>query len=222
LFGMTDERPIAVEQRSAAEHRLFSPSAARNRKPIRDVYLKHMPRSGAALEIASGTGEHAVWLAKSLPNVTFLPGDPDAASRASIAAWTAHERLENVRAPHAIDVQHVDWPQNLGVPVDALLCINMIHIAPFEAARGLFGGARHLLGTGGKMFLYGPFARDGAHTAPSNAAFDLDLKRRDRRWGVRDLDREVLPLAQAAGLALAAIKPMPANNLAVVFRRTAF
>jgi cyclopropane fatty-acyl-phospholipid synthase-like methyltransferase len=211
-------KEIALEERSREERRLFSPSAARNRDAIRDAFLKTMPVEGAVLEVGSGTGEHAVHIAAAAPALRWLPGDPDAASRASIAAWTEHLNLANVAAPHAIDVTATGWDQGLA-PVDGVVSINMIHIAPFEAARGLIAGAARLLASGGKLFLYGPFARNGTHTATSNAEFDASLKARDPRWGVRDLDLDIAPLAAASGFALEAVIEMPANNLSVVFAR---
>jgi hypothetical protein len=148
----------------------------------------------------------------------WLPGDPDADARASIAAWTAHAGLSNIARPHAIDAAAEGWEADVGV-VDAIVCINMIHIAPFAAAEGLFAGAGRLLPRGGRLFLYGPFSRQGRHSAPSNADFDASLKARDARWGVRDLDNDLLPLAERAGLALSRVIEMPANNLSVVFER---
>lgn len=214
---MTDKE-IALEERGRAERRLFSPSAARNRDPIRDAFLKMMPRAGVILEVGSGTGEHAVHIAASAPGLIWRPGDPDAASRDSIAAWAEHLGLNNIAAPHAIDVTAANWDEGLD-PVDGVVSINMIHIAPFIAAEGLIDGAGRLLRRGGRLFLYGPFARNGAHTAPSNAAFDASLKARDPRWGVRDLDCEIVPRAAAAGLTLEEIIEMPANNFSVSFRR---
>ncbi|GAB4533114.1 MAG: DUF938 domain-containing protein [Amphiplicatus sp.] len=220
-------REVALEAREATGGRMFSPSAARNKDPIREVFLERMPCAGAIVEVGSGTGEHVVHLAAALPEAWFLPGDPDEPSRASIAAWTAHAGLSNVAPPHAIDVTAPDWPRRAarlceetgGGPIVAVVSINMIHIAPFDAAEGLIAGAGALLGPGGKLFLYGPFARDGAHTAPSNAEFDATLRARDPRWGVRDLERDILPLAQAAGLKLEAAIPMPANNFSAIFAR---
>lgn len=214
---MTD-RQIALEERGREEQRLFSPSAARNRDAIRQAYFDVMPRSGVILEIGSGTGEHAAHIAAAAPDLRWRPGDPDPASRASIAAWTDYLGLKNVAAPHAIDVTAANWESGLGA-VDGVVSINMIHIAPFDAAHGFIAGAGRLLATGGKLFLYGPFARNGAHTAPSNAEFDASLKARNPDWGVRDLDREIIPLAEAAGLTLDRVIEMPANNLSVVFRR---
>lgn len=211
--------PTALEDRGADGVRRFSPSAARNRDPIREVFLAHMPHTGAILEIGSGTGEHAVHLAAALPDARFFPGDPDAEARASIAAWTSHSGLSNVAPPHALDVAAEGWERAVARPLAGIVSINMIHIAPFEAVRGLFAGAGRLLRPGGRLFLYGPFSRNGAHTAPSNAEFDASLKARDSRWGVRDLDRDVVPLADAAGFALAAVVAMPANNFSIVFER---
>jgi len=213
-----NEREIALETRTAESARMFSPSAARNRDAIRDVFLKTMPTSGTILEVGSGTGEHAVHLAAAAPSLVFLPGDPDEASRASIAAWTAFRQLKNLAPPHAADVAAPDW-QSAFAPCEGVVSINMIHIAPFDAARGLFAGAFVLLKPEGKLFLYGPFARNGVHTAPSNEAFDQSLKSRNAIWGVRDLDREIAPLAARSGLKLIAIEEMPANNLSVIFEK---
>lgn len=211
-------KEIALEERGRDERRLFSPSAARNRDPIRDAFLRTMPHAGVVLEIGSGTGEHAVHIAAAAPGLRWLPGDPDEASRASIAAWTEHLGLSNVAPPHAIDVTAPGWDQDLS-SFDGVISINMIHIAPFGAACGLIAGAGRLLRPAGKLFLYGPFARNGAHTAPSNKEFDASLKARDPRWCVRDLDLEITPLAKAAGLDLETVIEMPANNLSVIFRR---
>lgn len=215
---MTGNREIALEERGRAERRLFSPSAARNRDAIRDTFLRTMPRTGVILEIGSGTGEHAVHIAAAAPDLRWLPGDPDEASRASIAAWTEHLGLKNIAPPHALDVTLEGWETTLG-PIDGAVSINMIHIAPFAAAEGLLAGASRLLKPGGKLFFYGPFSRDGAHTAPSNAAFDAALKARNPSWGVRDLEREIAPHAAKEGLSLESVSEMPANNLSVVFRR---
>lgn len=213
-------KEIALEGRAEIGARLFSPSAARNRDPIRAVFLAHMPARGTILEVGSGTGEHAVHLAAALPHVRWLPGDPDAASRASIAAWIEHSGLRNLAAPHAIDVAAAGWERAIAQPLDAVVSINMIHIAPFEAARGLFAGAGEILRAGGALFLYGPFSRGGAHTAPSNAEFDKSLRARDPRWGVRDLDDDIAPIAQDCGLKLSMAVEMPANNFSVIFRKS--
>lgn len=217
---MTDQKnEIALEAREQKAARLFSPSAARNRDPIRDAFLKHMPRRGEVIEVGSGTGEHVVHLAAAAPLLTFHPGDPDAASRASIDAWAAHLKLKNIERAHSADVSAANWHEVFG-PCEGVVSINMIHIAPFEAARGLIAGASILLRGDGRLFLYGPLSRHGAHTAPSNEAFDASLKSRDQRWGVRDLELEIIPLAKDAGLDLVAIEEMPANNLCVIFEKT--
>lgn len=215
---MPDDRPIALEDRGEDGGRLFSPSAERNKDVVRDVLVKHAPKTGDILEIGSGTGEHAMHFAGALPGVRWRPGDPDAASRASIVAWTAHEGLSNVAPPHAIDVTAADWDGVEDKSLAGLVSLNMIHIAPFSAARGLFAGAGKYLRSNGVLFLYGPFSRNGEHTAPSNATFDQSLRSRDPEWGVRDLDQDILPLAEAAGLTLETVVEMPANNLSVVFR----
>ncbi|MGD9798996.1 MAG: DUF938 domain-containing protein [Parvularculaceae bacterium] len=217
---MTDDKkqPIALEERAREAARMFSPSAARNRDVIREAFLKTMPRSGVILEVGSGTGEHCVHLAAAAPALRFFPGDPDEASRASIAGWAAHHGLSNVAAPHGVDVSARGWHEAFH-PVDGIVSINMIHIAPFAAAEGLFEGAGRLLKGGGRLFLYGPFSRDGAHIAASNAAFDKSLKSRNPSWGVRDLEREITPLAEKAGLSLTAVIDMPANNFSVIFEK---
>lgn len=218
---MTDkEIPIiALEDRETAGARLFSPSAARNRDPIRTVFLKHMPKSGKILEIGGGSGEHAVHLAEALPDVSWHTGDPDETSRRSIAAWIGESGLANLRGPHAVDVTAQHWGVEDKAPFDGLVSINMIHIAPFEAAQGLFAGAERLLAPEGRLFLYGPFSRGGVHTAPSNEAFDASLKSRNARWGVRDLEHDLAPLAQKHALSLDTIVEMPAHNLSVIYRK---
>ncbi len=212
-------KETALEDRGADGARMFSPSAARNREPIRDVFLEFLPKTGAVLEIGSGTGEHAVCIAAAAPGLRWLAGDPDAAARASIAAHIAEAGLANLDGPHDLDVSEPDWDAALKEPFDAVISINMIHIAPFEAAKGLFAGAGRLLQPGGKLLLYGPFARDGVHTASSNEAFDASLKARDPRWGVRDLEHDLAPLAQEHALARKAVVEMPANNFTVVFAK---
>jgi cyclopropane fatty-acyl-phospholipid synthase-like methyltransferase len=168
------------------------------------------------LEIGSGTGEHAVYFARALPMLVWLPSDPDAAAHTSIEAWIATEGLTNVRAPAVIDVREGVWGVEEDAPFDAMISLNMVHIAPWDAALGLLAGAGRLLSLDGVLFLYGPFMLGGVHTAASNAAFDADLKRRDPRWGVRDVNalvREAAPY----GLELREVVKMPANNLSLVF-----
>jgi len=196
--------------------RLFAPAAQRNRGPILEVLQRVLPARGRVLEIASGSGEHVVFFARALPSMTWQPSDPDPEARASIRAWIAQEKVENVLAPVVLDMMSARWAYLLE-PFDAVVCINMIHIAPWEACLGLLYGCEQRLPAGGPLILYGPFMRGGKHTAPSNATFDASLRRQDPRWGVRDLD-DVVREAGLRGFALAEIVEMPANNLTVVFR----
>ncbi|MCO4887778.1 class I SAM-dependent methyltransferase [Cupriavidus sp. WGtm5] len=195
--------------------RRMAPATERNREPILAVLRQVLPASGTVLEIASGTGQHAVHFAAALPGITWQPSDPDAAARASIAAWTAHAGLANVRPPLELDVCHQPWGIDAA---EAVVCINMIHIAPWAAAEALFAGAGKLLGPGGVLFLYGPYRRGGAHTAPSNAAFDAQLRATDPDWGVRDMEA-VIALGAAQGLRCEEPVPMPANNFCLVLRK---
>jgi hypothetical protein len=197
----------------SGDARRFAPAAARNREPILDVLRAHLPASGTALEIASGSGEHAVAFAAAFPTLVWQPSDPDPANRESIAAWIAAAGAPNLLPPIDLDATGEIWPL---ATADAVVCINMIHIAPWSACLGLLRGAARLLAPGGLLYLYGPFMRDGAHTAPSNAAFDESLRARDPAWGVRDLGA-VSDAAQ--GFARPAVIAMPANNLSVLFRR---
>lgn len=171
------------------------------------------------LEVAAGSGEHAAFLAPQFPAAAWLPTDPDAANRASIEAWRATSETPRPLAPRNLDVTAADWPLDAAevTCLRLILCANMIHIAPWTASEGLAAGAGRLLPSGAALVLYGPFMRDGNHTAPSNAAFDADLRRQDPSWGVRDLDA-VAALMTDAGLRLDRVEPMPANNLFVVFR----
>lgn len=194
---------------------LTAPAATRNRDPILAVLREVLPAAGTVLEIASGTGEHAVHFALALPHLAWQPTDRDAEALRSIAARAAQARLANLRPPLELDASSPDWPV---AHADALVSINMIHIAPWRAAEGLMAGAARVLPPGAPLYLYGPFREQGRHTTPSNATFDASLKRRDPEWGVRDLD-EVAALARRNGLELAARVAMPANNLSVVFRR---
>jgi len=214
---MAKDGPDSVEIRSrAGDGRQFSPSAARNCGPIREVLTRVLPKKGIALEIGSGTGEHVICFAKALPRLVWLPSDPDSASRASIKAWSATEGLANVRAPVAIDVREGVWGVEDDAPFDAMISLNMVHIAPWEAALGLLAGAGRLLRPDGVLVFYGPFMLGGIHTSASNAAFDADLKRRDPRWGVRDVD-DLVGEAAPHGLELLELVEMPVNNLSLVF-----
>jgi len=210
------DKPIALEDRAADVQRLFSPSAARNRDPILDALQSILPPQGSMLEIASGTGEHVVHFARGLPGWRFQPTEFDEASRQSVRAWIAHEGLANIAAPVTLDASAGVWPVESAGPVDAVLSLNMIHIAPWAAAQGLFRGAGRVLKPGGLLLLYGPFQEDGVHNAPSNAAFDESLRARDPDWGVRDI-RDLQALANDNGLTLRERQAMPANNQILVF-----
>jgi Protein of unknown function (DUF938) len=204
------------------DERLFSSSAERNRAPIAAVLRRSLPANGAVLEIASGTGEHVAWFAAQFPGVVFQPSDPGRTQRASIAAWIAAADVENIRPPLALDVDTPDWEQcaDIPTPLAAILCINMIHISPWAATLGLMRGAGQLLADGGVLYLYGAYKRAGRHTAPSNGAFDANLRAQNPDWGVRDLEA-VVAAAETRGFALSEIVDMPANNLSVVLRRPA-
>jgi hypothetical protein len=195
--------------------RRFAPAAQRNREPILGVLSRILPATGLVLEVASGSGEHAVFFAAALPHLTWQPSDIDAGDRASIAAWREHAHLENLLAPVALDATAETWPIT---HADAVVNINMIHISPWAACEGLMRGAARVLPPGGVLFLYGPFMQGGAHTAPSNAAFDRMLREQDSAWGVRDLG-DVEKSAVAQGFTLSETVAMPSNNRSVVFRR---
>jgi hypothetical protein len=179
------------------------------------VLRRVLPSTGLVVEVASGSGEHAVFFARALPHLEFQPSDPDPDNRASIDAWREHAALPNVRPALALDATAQTWP--IAAPT-ALTCCNMIHIAPWEATLGLLRGAERSLSPGHPLVLYGPYRRAGRHTAPSNESFDESLRARDARWGVRDLD-EVVREARTCGLDLDEVVEMPANNLMVILRR---
>jgi SAM-dependent methyltransferase len=205
---MTDNPPAGART---------SPSTARNREPILEVLRPRLPAGARVLEVASGTGEHAMFLAAALAGVSWQPTDRDAEALTSIAAWRAEAGLANLAAPLRLDAADpATWPEG---PFEAVVCINMIHISPWAATEGLMAGAGRVLTPGGRLVLYGPFLEAQVETAPSNLAFDDSLKARDPAWGLRDL-AAVAALAGAHGLALAERISMPANNLVVVFEKT--
>lgn len=198
------------------DNRRSAPATQRNREPILAVLRKVLPASGLVLEVASGTGEHAVHFARALPALRWQPSDPSPDARASIAAWAAAEELANLLPPLDLDAAAQTWPI---ARADALVCVNMIHISPWAATEGLMRGAGRVLAPGASLYLYGPYRRTGYPLEPSNAAFDEDLRRRNPDWGLRELD-EVAACAKANGLILAEVVEMPANNLSVIFRRS--
>lgn len=192
-----------------------SPAAQRNRAPIADILAEELPASGLVLEIASGTGEHVIHFAECLPQLAWQPSDPEPQARASIEAYLAETALENVRAPITLDAIATDWPIDAA---DAIVCINMVHISPWEATEGLFAGAARILTDGAPLVLYGPYIEESVETAPSNLAFDDSLKARDSRWGLRDLT-DVDALSARKGLTRMRRVAMPANNLLLVYRK---
>ena len=193
-----------------------TPSAERNKGPILDVLARVLPRRGLVLEIASGTGQHVIHFARALSSLTWQPSDPDPELRASIAQRVGEEKLANVSAPIELDVARLPWPLQTA---DAVVCINMIHVAPWSATLALLEGTRALLPAQHVLFLYGPYRRHGQHTSKSNAQFDADLRVHNSEWGLRDLE-VVSESAASSGFVLAEIVEMPANNLSLVFRRT--
>ena len=197
--------------------RCLAASAERNKGPILDVLARVLPENGLVLEIGSGTGQHTAHFAKAFPRLDWQPSDVDAEMKRSISAWMRQEGLANVREPILLDLRKLPWPV---AAVEAIVCINVLHVAPWAATQALFHGARDVLRPGGCLFVYGPYRRDGRHTAPSNQRFDAELRAFDPEWGVRDLD-DVTEVAALAGFARADVVDMPANNLSLVFRRTA-
>jgi SAM-dependent methyltransferase len=199
-----------------ADHRRYAPATVRNRDPILGVLKHQLPKQGLVLEFASGTGEHithfaAAWAGEALQ---FLPSDPDAEARASIDAWVRDLGLRNVQPAAALDAAAASWSV---AKADVVLCINMVHIAPWSATEGLLHGAARILVPGGLLYLYGPYRR-GGEMVPSNHAFDDGLRAQNPQWGIRDLEA-VVELATSVGFAVPTIVDMPANNLSVMFRR---
>ena len=193
-----------------------SPAAQRNRAPIADVLAQELWHCGRVLEIASGTGEHVVHFAARFADLEWHPSDPDPQARASIAEYCASAQLDNIAPPVALDAASAQWPLDAA---DGIVCINMVHISPWEATEGLFAGAARLLPPqDGPLILYGPYLEDDVETAPSNLAFDDGLKMRDPRWGLRKLS-DVDALAHRKGFARTRRVAMPANNLVLVYRK---
>jgi SAM-dependent methyltransferase len=208
---MTDQQPAAAPPGAR-----LSPSTARNREPILAALKPRLAANARVLEVASGAGEHAVFLAAHLPVASWQPSDPDAEALASIAAWRDHAEVATIAAPIRLDAADTaTWPDG---PFEAVVCINMIHISPWASTLGLMAGAGRVLGPAGRLFLYGPYVESGVETAPSNLAFDESLKGRNTAWGLRDL-AEVKAAAEAEGLSFRERVAMPANNLFVVFEK---
>ena len=193
-----------------------APAAARNADAIAAVLAEVLPASGVVLEIASGSGEHALHFARAFPQLIWQPSDPDPEALLSISAWAEEAGLPNLRPPIALDAAAEPWTV---VNADAIVCINMVHISPWAATQGLMAGAGRVLSAGAPLFLYGAYRQEGVPFAPSNEVFDRSLRSRNPEWGVRRLE-DVTAEAERHGLALESVQPMPANNLSVVFRRT--
>jgi hypothetical protein len=212
------ELEMVTAGRPPTDARQYAPAAARNAGAICEVLGRHLPASGTVLEIGSGTGQHAVALAGAHPELIWQPSDPDPELRASIAAWTAAAGLANLRPPLDLDVTAASWERWFDASLAGIVCINLLHVAPWAACAGLMAGAGALLEPQAPLYLYGAFKRGGAHTAPSNAAFDRALRAYDLAWGVRDLEA-VIECAMAHGLEAVDVVPMPANNLSLILRR---
>jgi SAM-dependent methyltransferase len=193
----------------------YSPACERNREPIADALRALLPPTGRLLEVAAGTGMHAAWIAPRLPRWTWQPSDADPDALASIEAWAEEAQAPGLLPPIELDLIHHTFPEG---PWDTVFSANMVHIAPWEAAIALFAGAGATLGPRGMLVLYGPFLRDDVPTAPSNLVFDLSLRDRDPRWGVRHLN-DLDALAAQTGLSRVTIQELPANNLIVAWQR---
>ncbi|NEP01720.1 MAG: DUF938 domain-containing protein [Symploca sp. SIO2E9] len=212
------------------DYRKYAPATERNREPILEVLENALPPNGTILEVASGTGEHAVFFAPRLSPRQWLPSDIDPQLRASIAAWGSYQPAENLYLPLELDATAPVWPVEAEAspelankfdfdqyPLSAIVNINMIHISPWSSCLGLMAGAGRILPTDGILYLYGPFKQGGKHTSQSNIAFDQALRSQNQDWGIRDLD-DVVAAAQAQNLTFLQTYQMPANNLSVVFQ----
>jgi hypothetical protein len=207
-------QPWMAEDGGAGEKR-HAPATVRNRDAIAAVLADWLPPAGTVLEVASGSGEHAVHFAAAFPGLSWQPSDPDPTALTSIATWRAEVGLANIAPPLLLDAAAPEWSVNAA---DALLCVNMVHISPWAATLGLLAGAVNILSPGAPLILYGPYVESEVETAPSNLAFDRSLKERNADWGLRDLDA-VKAAAAEAGLAFAERRAMPANNLMLLFHR---
>lgn len=199
-----------------ADGKWFIPSAERNKGPILDVLTRVLPTRGVVLELASGTGQHVIHFAKALSGLTWQPSDPDPELRESVALRVGEEQLANVNPPIDLDVTRLPWPLKTA---DAVVCINLIHVAPWSATLALLEGTKALLPAQHVLFLYGPYRRFGQHTSKSNEQFDSDLRAHNSEWGLRDLEA-VSETAAFSAFVLAEIVEMPANNFGLVFKRT--
>ena len=211
--------PRTLEPQGDDGERRFSPSVSRNRAILREAFLDNVPADAAVLEIGSGTGEHGIFITESEPDMswTFSEFSQDAAN--GIQAWIDHANRAGLHGPFLLDASSAEWGEGIeGQPFDVMFSANVVHISPISVLQGIMAGAGRLLSRGGRLVFYGPFARDG-FMVESNQAFDADLKRRNVEWGVRDLERDLLPLASGASLKLVITAEMPKNNLFLVFER---
>jgi hypothetical protein len=197
------------------DHRWYAPATVRNRDFILDVLREVLPTTGLILEIASGSGEHVVHFARNFPGLVFQPSDPEREALLSVAAWVKDAEVTNVRAPIVLDASRSPWPI---ASADGIICINMVHISPWDATVGLITGAAATLPPASPLYLYGPYKHKRLETAPSNEAFDRNLRDRNPTWGLRDLEA-VTTIAQSVGFSTPTVIEMPANNLSVVLRR---
>ncbi|MBX7532220.1 DUF938 domain-containing protein [Qipengyuania sp. 1XM1-15A] len=193
-----------------------APATARNSEPIAQVLAQELPGRGLVLEIASGSGEHAVFMAQRFPQIDWQPSDPDGEALASIGEWAREAGLTNLKQPVEFDTRTADWPLDAA---DAVVCINMVHISPWAATEALFEGSARLLAPGAPLVLYGPYFEDDVEPASSNVAFDQSLRSRNPEWGIRNV-AQLEELAQRSGFEKTARYEMPANNLTLVYRRT--
>jgi Protein of unknown function (DUF938) len=201
------------------DNRQYAPATQRNREPILKILSEVLPTRSNVLEVASGTGEHAIFFASQLESCRWIPSDVNAPAEESIIAWKNACPVDNLELPLLIDVTQDNWQQEVEEhQINAIVNINMIHIAPWQACLGLMAGAAKILPEGGILYLYGPYKRNGDHTSLSNANFDRSLRDRDSLWGVRDLEA-VIAAAAAQNLNLHQVIAMPANNLSVIFNR---
>ena len=209
-----------IPQQENAAGRLDAPTFHRNHDPIWSVIGPWlMQQDGDVLEIGSGTGQHIVEFARNAPRLTWWPSDILEAHLRSIKAWSAHAALRNLRNPQILDLTNADWrPNGIDAPLAAIICINVLHISPWRVSENLLGGAARLLRPGGRLFVYGPFMRDGVHTAPSNASFDQSLRATNAEWGVRDI-AELSALSVRHGFSAIDAVPMPANNFVLTIVR---
>ena len=215
------KRPFYMSDMAHNDGREFAPAVQKNRDPILDVLKTHLPDTGTVLEIASGTGEHAAYFISHFPNLYWQPTDLDVHRMDSIRAWCKHTNCDRLLPPQELDTTSQSWLDGVELPspITAILSCNMIHIAPWDAAVGLMKGAERTLPPGGTLILYGPYMKEGAHTSPSNADFDANLKSRNPSWGLRDV-MDVEALAKKHGLELKHEIAMPSNNTTLIFTKT--